>query len=165
MSNIQIRQLDEEDVETYRDIRLEMLKNHPESFGTSYEDSSKEGLEFFLSMIQKSQIYGAFDGENLVAVSGIYIRDGAKLCHAASIWGVYVQPNYRGKRLSQELIKKSIEGLESDIEQVFISASSENDRAIKIYNDLGFEQWGIAPKSRKHNGQYFDDVNMVKFLD
>lgn len=165
MSDITIRQLTESDAEAYRAIRLEMLKRHPDSFATSYEDSIQEELEFFLGMILNSQIYGAFFNGNLIAVSGIYNKEGKNVCHAAAVWGVYVKPEHRNKRLSQTLIEKSIAELDENIEQVFISASSENTGALKIYNDLGFKEYGRAPKSRKYQDQYFDDVNMVKFLD
>jgi len=39
MGSIEIRKLEESDAEAYREVRLEMLKDKPETFGESYKEN------------------------------------------------------------------------------------------------------------------------------
>ncbi len=165
MSEIKIRQLNLEDAEAYREIRLRMLKENSESFGDSYEDNLSYGLSFFEGRIANSPIFGAFDNENLVATAGYFIHQGQKIDHKATIWGVYVSPEQRGNRVSQNLVEQAVKACVGKVEQVLINVSGENIAALKIYQDIGFEEFGREPKARKIKGQYYDEISMVKFLE
>jgi ribosomal protein S18 acetylase RimI-like enzyme len=164
MSDIEIRQLTLDDVEAYRDIRLEMLRDNPENFGESYEDNLEYELDFFENRIANSPIYGGFQNGILLATAGYFIQRGAKVCHKAMVWGVYVKPESRGYRLSQKLIEKNIKDCSQYVEQVLIHISAKNISALKVYQDIGFKEFGCEPNARKIGGKYFDEISMVKFL-
>ncbi len=164
MSDIQIRKLEKSDAAIYRDIRLEMLKKEPLSFGSSFQDTFKEPLKFFEGRIKNAPLFGAFSNGELVAVAGYFRHQGEKVAHKANIWGVYVKPHFRGQRLSQTLIQKGLDECNSKAEQVLINVSAKNEAAIKIYKSLGFEEFSREPKARKANDIYFDEISMVKFL-
>ena len=165
MSHIKIRQLITEDAESYREIRLEMLRDNPEHFGDSYEDNLDYDLSFFETRIDDGPIYGGFNGDDLVGVAGYFILKGDKTSHKAMIWGVYVRPENRGHRLSEALIEEAIQDCRQYVEQALIHVSAENYPAIKIYQGLGFEEFGREPKARKIGNKYYDEVCMIKFLN
>ena len=165
MGDIKIRQLITEDAESYREIRLEMLRDNPEHFGDSYEDNLEYDLSFFEGRIDDAPIYGGFDGDSLVGVAGYFIQKGDKTSHKAMIWGVYVRPENRGHRLSEALIEEAIQDCRQYVEQALIHVSAENYPAIKIYQGLGFEEFGREPKARKIGNKYYDEIHMVKFLN
>lgn len=165
MNDIQIRQLTIEDAESYRDIRLEMLRDNPEHFGDSYEDNLDYDLSFFEGRIDGSPIYGGFDGDDLIGVAGYFIQKGDKTSHKAMIWGVYVKPDNRGYRLSKRLIEDAIRDCRQYVEQALIHVSAENYSAIRIYQDLGFKEFGREPKARKIGNKYYDEICMIKFLN
>ena len=163
MDEIQTRKLQKCDAAIYQKIRLKMLKEEPLSFGSSYVDTKKEPLEFFEERIEKGNIFAAFDQEDLVGTAEYYIHEGEKVAHKAGIWGVYVAPIYRGKRLSQKLVQSAVNEASPLVEQIIIHVSGDNQAAIKIYEDVGFKEFGREPNARKTNGAYFDEVSMVKF--
>jgi hypothetical protein len=73
--SIHYRQLNKDDVAAYKILRLEMLSEHPESYGGSYEESSKEGDDFYLGRIENNcGIYGAYQNENLIGEAGYSSR-------------------------------------------------------------------------------------------
>lgn len=165
MSEFIIRKLVEVDAEIYREIRLEMLEKHPESFGENFSNASQKDIDFYKSRIINSVIYGAFLGEKLVGVAGYYIPQEKAYQHKAMIWGVYVQEGYRGHKLSQNLILENLNDCKNFVEQAFLRVSAENIPAISVYKNVGFQEYGREPQSRKIGNKYFDELSMVKFLN
>ena len=45
--DMQVRRLTEGDAEVFREIRLEALKSHPESFQSTYESAAELSLDAF----------------------------------------------------------------------------------------------------------------------
>ena len=61
---MEIRVLSEDDLEDYTELRLRALKEEPEAFGASYEESSKLSREEVADRLACSDdgfILGAFD--------------------------------------------------------------------------------------------------------
>ena len=158
-----------EDAEKYRSIRLESLKNNPESFASSYEEEKDFSIEEFKNKFQSNDsfTYGAFEKGELVGIITLYKEKLYKLSHRAHIGAMYVSPSKRGlgigKVLMEEAIKKakSIEGLE----QVYLAVVSTNESAKKLYSSLGFEVFGTEKKGlRLENNIYFDVDFMILYL-
>jgi ribosomal protein S18 acetylase RimI-like enzyme len=111
------------------------------------------------------------DGK-LTATAGFYRYSHLKELHKGHIWGVYVRPESRGKgaarALMQEIIRRArgIQGLE----QILLVASAHLP-ARKLYEALGFEAYGVEPRSLKigkgkiaietAGAEYVDDVLMI----
>lgn len=164
MSKILIQKLTVEDVEAYRDIRLEMLKDTPEAFGESHEESSRQTLGFFKERLVNSAIFGAFEESRLVGSAGYFIQKGLKSCHKAFLWGVYVKPENRGHGISYDLTMAVLENLPENIELIQAAFVKGNLAAEKTYRKAGFQDWGIEEKALKVNGKLYDEIHMVHFL-
>lgn len=158
-----------EDAEKYRGIRLESLKNSPESFASSYEEERDFSVEELLTQMQlnDSFTYGAFEKSELVGIITLYKDELNKLSHRAHIGSMYVSPSKRssgiGKVLMEEAINKAkeIEG----VEQVYLAVVSTNKPAKKLYSSLGFEVFGSEKKGLKlDNNLYFDVDFMILYL-
>jgi len=75
-----IRQLTEDDAEAFRALRLRALREHPEAFGTSYEETVTQPLSSIVQRLRPDSaaphdfILGAFDDTNgaLIGVVGFY---------------------------------------------------------------------------------------------
>ena len=87
-----------EDAEKYRSIRLESLKNTPESFASSYEEEKDLSIEEFKNKFQSNDsfTYGAFENGELVGIITLYQEKLYKLRHRAHIGAMYVSPSKRG---------------------------------------------------------------------
>ena len=55
--NLMIKQLQQEDWKLWKEVRLEAVKLHPESFGGSYEEESVKTDAEFKNGLMKSDIW------------------------------------------------------------------------------------------------------------
>ncbi len=48
---------------------------------------------------------------------------------------------------------------------VQLTVVTENEAARRLYEAMGFVEYGYEKRALKHDGRYYDEVLMVKFLD
>ena len=164
ISDFTIRQLTSEDWEQYRDTRLEAVRNHPDAFGSSYEEEKDRSEDGWKERIENAYIYGAFYSEELAAIVGLFLHKNLKMRHSAGLHGVYTKGKFRGFKLCKTLTQKALEELPPVIEKVVAHVTSHNEAAQKTYTDLGFETYGLDKFALKYNDVYYDEILMVKFL-
>jgi len=162
---VQIRKLTEQDIDVFWELRLRALRDNPEAFGSTYEETlarGKEAMLWRLSQAGDSFTLGAFD-DGMVGTVRFHREEGLKEKHKGYVFGMYVEPEVRGrgigKALMQELIAQSrtLEGLE----QLLLGVVTINDTAHNLYRSLGFEEYGIEPRALKQDEQYWDERLMV----
>jgi ribosomal protein S18 acetylase RimI-like enzyme len=159
-----IRMLNPDEAALYRDIRLEALRAHPEAFGASFENEAAQPLNFFAGRLSANAIFGGFHDQILLGTAGFMPSAGAKREHKATLWGMYVRPEARGTGLARLLVEAVLDHAQEKVELVQLSVVAENRTARRLYASLGFEPYGIEAKSLKVEGQYLDEVLMVKTL-
>jgi len=168
-----IRKLTPMDAPLYREMRLEGLRNHPEAFGESAHEFDARTVADIAAMIPsdplspKGFILGAFDeNDRLAGVVSLSRESFAKRAHKAILWGMYVRPEYRrqhvGTRLVNELI--ALARALGDIEQVVLTAATRNERAVRLYESLGFTSYGREPRALQIDGDFYDQEHMYLIL-
>ena len=162
---IQIRRLLSHDAGAYRDIRLEALANSPEAFGSSFESEAAEPLAWFENRLAGSEIFGAFSEEELLGVAGFLIQQGPKRAHKATLWGMYVRAEARGKGVARRLAEAVIDAARKQAELIQLCVVSDNLAAKRLYAGLGFVEYGLEKKSLKHGNRYHDQTLMALALD
>jgi RimJ/RimL family protein N-acetyltransferase len=50
------------------------------------------------------------------------------------------------------------------VEHLLLSVVSENEAAHRLYQKLGFSEYGREMKALKLGGRYLDEILMVRFL-
>ena len=111
-----------------------------------------------------SSVFGAFVDGELLGVAGYRRQDGVKESHKAILWGMYVRPKGRNRGLGQDLIEAIVAHASGSIEQLKLVVTSGNEPAHRLYRRLGFSEYGREIRALKHDGRYFDDILMVRFL-
>ena len=91
-----IRHITPDDLDAYRDLRLEALRTHPLAVGADYEENLAQPREFWANRIAPGDgviatIFVAEAGGELVGMTGIRAEQGRKAKHAAFVWGVFVR--------------------------------------------------------------------------
>ncbi|WP_440117947.1 N-acetyltransferase family protein [Paenibacillus sp. QZ-Y1] len=164
-----IRNIRREETDQYWPLRLEALKNHPEAFGASFEISVQLPLNEVEERIHTEPddyILGAYteDGQ-LAGMMGFKRELGLKLRHKGYIWGVYVSPSYRGCGLASRLLREVLDrGRELEgIEQINLSVVTTNESARRLYEQYGFETYGIERNALVVQGQGYDEAHMTYF--
>ena len=165
MNDINIKMLQLSDLKEYKRIRLELLKNEDESFGSSYDEEASFDNQMWVNRLSKSTIlaYGAFSNETLVGISLGVLNPRKKMKHSAAINSVYVTPNFRGKGIARKLMETVITVLETkNIEIIKLSVVTTNTNAVKMYKSLGFTIYGTEEGSIKVNNTYIDQYLMIR---
>lgn len=165
---ITIRLLNEHDAEAYKDKRLEALENHPDVFSSSVEEELQYSIEVHASRLRAENAYtfGAFEGEKLIGVVTLVTEMKRKLKHRSDIFAMYVTTEVRragvGKRLMEAAIAKAKEL--DDVEQIYLTVSSNNAPAKKLYESVGFITIGSDPRSMKIGDTFIGEDMMALYF-
>jgi RimJ/RimL family protein N-acetyltransferase len=161
----QIRRLELADAALYREIRLEALQKNPEAFGSTFEKENAQPLSWFEAAIGRADIFGGFLDGRLMGIAGFAAHEGAKHAHKAKLWGMYVRDTVRKSGLGKKLVAAVLDRARERVEMVQLTVVNENEAARRLYETMGFVEYGYEKQALKHDGRYYDEVLMVKFLD
>jgi ribosomal protein S18 acetylase RimI-like enzyme len=159
-----IRLLTTADAARYREVRLEGLTLHPEAFSSTFDRESEKPLPWFADRITQGNVFGAFDGDELVGVAGCRLQDGPKVSHKAALWGMYVRPAARSSGLGRRLVEAVVNHAAERVEQLQLSVVAANDDACRLYRNMGFSEYGREMRALKQDGRYYDEILMVRYL-
>lgn len=161
-----VRALTVADYSSYSTLRSLALKTDSTSFWASDEDELpiRESRYNDTVVSLDDFILGYFNAEELVAIGGFKREPQPKLKHKGFLWGIYTHPDYRGKGIGKKLVQSLIERAFniSELTQVNLSTRTDNNAALKLYEQLGFERYGVEKNSSFIDGIYYDEVYMVK---
>ena len=165
--NIHFRLLQLEDIESYRKVRLACLKNHPDHFGTTYEEElNTSPLKFETVLSTKNSndfLFGAFDDKTLIGICGFVQQTRIKTSQLGEIVQMYVDPSYAGKRIGSQLLKLAVDKafLNKAIDQVLLSVVYSNEKAVSTYKKLGFVEYGKLENYFKQGSQSWSQLFMT----
>jgi ribosomal protein S18 acetylase RimI-like enzyme len=160
---MEIRKLEGKDVIEYQRIRLQSLKENPQYFGSSFEEESKQNLDYFKDRLNQNHtiVYGSFIGSKIVGIIVLVKETRIKTSHIASISAMYVDSTYRRRGIAKTLIQSAIKkAIELKVERIRLSVTQNNTHAIELYKAFGFQIYGIEPRGLKIQNAYFDLLEM-----
>ena len=67
-------------------------------------------------------------------------------------------------RLAAAMIETVLDFARSQVEQVVLSVISENERASRFYEKMGFELYGLEKRALHIGDRYYDEEFRVRFL-
>jgi len=161
---VQVRQLLTADATLFREIRLESLQCNPEAYTSSYEDERSEPLSVFEDELQKSTIFGAFQGDELLGIAALSAQQGSRKAHKGILWAVYVRANARNIGVGRKLIAEIIAFAKGRFDLIQLNVNTLNQAARRLYETFGFRQYGIEKCAVKDKDAYTDNVLMVNLL-
>lgn len=169
---IVVREIGQEDIASYRNLRLRGLEDHPEAFGETADQFRKKSLGDIESKLKISNenggfILGAFLGDTLLGTVALGREISEKSRHRSILWGMYVLPECRGKQIGAKLVELLIAKSQGilGLEQIHLAVTVGNTPALKLYEQFGFRIYGTDPKVLRVNSVYFDEYLMVRHLN
>lgn len=115
-----------------------------------------------LAQIEKGEVVAcvAEVTGNIVGNSSVTKKSGVK-SHVGEL-GIGVHKNYRNLGLGMEMLKVLIgESRKMGLKIVFLNVFSENDRAIHVYEKVGFKEVGRIPRAIFKWERYLDEIIMA----
>lgn len=166
-----IRILNGDDAATYQALRLRALKEHPESFGRSYEEEKDRPLENIVKRLANGQpestTFGAFVDDELVGIIGIHHpQDREKSKHRVHIGGMYVAAEHQGKKFGQALLDAALNNIRArdEVMMVILAVTVGNLPARNLYRKAGFITWGVDPHYLRIGETFYDIEWMALYL-
>ena len=166
-AEIAIRHARPEDTGTFRALRLEALKNHPTVFGMDYAEAvAKEDAHWHDRLKMNPQEEALFFAEKdarIIGMTGIRRIVAAKAKHSATIWGVYVSPQWREYHVATSLIRACMAWAKErpDIVVLKLAVVTHNIPALRCYEQCGFTTYGVETKAIFYEGAYYDEYLMA----
>jgi ribosomal protein S18 acetylase RimI-like enzyme len=165
-----IRLLNSDDAQNFRNLRIDSLKFDPDSWLSSMEEESDLPLSAFANRIRYATsapiygYYGYFKDNNLVAYAQVSPSSWNKKKHIATLYDVCVDKNIRRQAVGSKLIKFIVAQAKktAGLEKLNLFVTSNNIGAAKFYESTGFVKTAIFPESvKEENGSYQDEYLYV----
>ncbi|RQZ19188.1 GNAT family N-acetyltransferase [Burkholderia sp. Bp9031] len=166
---ITIRLLDAADAAQFQSVRLRAVDTSPTSFLPTRAEEAGVPVDEFATRITATHeraVFGAFDDASLVGITGVRRDARAKVAHKATIWGVFVDPAYRGRGIAQSLLDSATAHAAQawECRQLMLCVNAINGTAERLYASQGFVRFGTEPRSLLVDGRFYDEHHMVKTL-
>jgi len=130
------------------------------------ELAAEEKMLSYLCDDERSMMIAAFFGGEALGNVGVQcVNDRLKMRHRASM-GVAVRKAYWGKGIGSLLIREALqEAKRMGYTQMELGVFADNERAIGLYQRMGFEIWGRTKNAfRIEDGVMRDEILMGKLL-
>ena len=164
---IAVRELNSGDAQAFSDLRRLVVADSPVQMGLSLEEELQRPLDEFKAQLAApfpSAVFGAFDGDVLVASAGISrVTERPSGSHKAVLWGVFTAPSHRRQALARRLSEHAIARAFAEwAHRIYLYVYLPNEPAIRLYESLGFTATGREPEVLKLAGAYHDIQQMSR---
>ncbi len=168
--NVLLREAEPTDAIPFRELRLGALQDSPIAFSADYQKNLHQPDKYWEDMLtmqsDESTIFLAANEANLIGMTGVAPGNSPKTRHAAVIWGVYVQPEWRGLHIAEELINSCLAWAKARaIVIARLGVAANNKSAVRCYERCGFTIYGTEPRALFYEGNYYDFHLMACSLD
>jgi RimJ/RimL family protein N-acetyltransferase len=167
---IVVRPLGVSDAERYRTLRLESLRAFPHSHRTGYDEAAAQPMAWTEKRLATPGEYwfGAFDesGE-LVGAVGLRTQELVKVRHVAKVIALAVDRRHHRRGIGRALMAHVIAFARSlgHLHQLQLTVSDGNASAERLYDALGFVQFGLERDAFLHEGKYWNKQHRQLFLE
>ena len=157
-----------EDLDDFLDLINSLVKERAE-ISRSKLVSRQEEIDFLsrvLSRLEKDELFflvAEVDGK-VVASSEIDRRSDYE--EHVGIIGIAIKSGFRDLGIGTEMMKTLVRQAETmGLKVLTLTAFASNERAIHVYEKVGFVQTGRVPKKHFKDGKYIDEIIMTKLLE
>jgi len=140
---------------------LEALKANPELLGSTFELEDKLDAAWFARRLEEAHVMGAFRDGELVGTAGFSIQQLQQNAHKGRLWGMYVRPSSRNLGVGRLLLSAILDVARENVELIQLNVVRENRPARRLYESIGFLEFGMEPKASKYGDKYYDEAHMA----
>ncbi len=157
-----IRQITANDFDKWKVLRLEAAQLNPEFFCESFDTLQKRDKAWLEDSLKKGTVFTYEKDGLMVGLIGTFPMQMGNLLHRAVLFGLYVKPEFRKCGIANELVERVIDFVKPTHEQLHLSVTTNNEKALTLYKKHGFIIYGTEPNALKIGDSYYDEYLMVK---
>jgi len=164
---VTVRLLVPDDAEQFKALRLLAVDNAPTAIWPTREEELARSIEEIAGRIRSTPaqaVFGAFESEVLIGITGVRRESLRQVSHKATIWGVFVNPSKRGRGIAQTLLSAATAHAAErwNAVQLMLCVNAENLPAKRLYASHGFQTFGLEPRAMKVGDRFYDEEHMCK---
>lgn len=168
MGAVNIRVLTPHDGPLYKSVRLNSLKDSPDSFGSTYEQEAalsntewQTRLDLEFRKLDALPLIAELEGQAVGLAWGVIHEPNSKTAHIYQMW---VLPAQRGKGIATSLLSEiTTWAFNKGCERIELAVTTNNDDAVGLY--LSFGYLPARPLEQLRVGSALMVQPMVKCLD
>lgn len=136
---MQVRVISAEEWVIFRALRLRALADSPDAFGATLAEANTHPESIWRQRAAGSgPVLLAFDGDQAVAMGGLYTPDESD---EAFVWGIWVEPQWRGRGLGGRLLQELVDCADHTGRPAILHVADGNE-ARHLYQKHGFVATG-----------------------
>lgn len=147
MSAARVRRLRADEWKAFKELRLRALLDAPTAFGSTYEEQSRLGDDYWQGRARQ----GAEAGDSVLFVAerkgalrgmawGVIDGEAAGIAH---LYGMFVDPGLRGREVGRALVDAVCGWAQArGLRAVVLDVTDVNAPAIRLYERCGFARTG-----------------------
>jgi ribosomal protein S18 acetylase RimI-like enzyme len=151
----------------YREIMLRAYAGAPDAFTATVSERAPLPLAWWASRISEQPnppelVFGAFFGARLAGVAGLRFERRERTRHKATLFGLFVLPQLRGRGIARTLVEALLEQARSTpgTQVVQLTVAQSNTAALRLYASCGFLPFGTEPFANKVGERFISVVHM-----
>ena len=149
--SLMMKNLNQSDFDEYYRVRLQSLEQYPVAYSSMPKFFIESSKEMHLSLLKDSgsesdfYLKGFFLRQRLVGLIGMKPETRECVNHKASMWGFYVDPEFQGQGIGEQLLDQFItDAIHSKIIRSIRLVVPENSKkAISLFKKKKFEIYGL----------------------
>ncbi|MGE5297190.1 MAG: N-acetyltransferase family protein [Solirubrobacterales bacterium] len=166
-----IERLAPEHAAKYRALMLEAYAAHPEAFTSSVAERENLSLTWWKARLSvepdaKKLVLGAFDDDELAGVVGLSFEQREKARHKATLFGMYVRPQWRSRGIGRQLVLSALTHAHQrpGVKVIQLTVTEGNVPAVALYESCGFVRFGVEPMAIAVGSKYLSKIHMWQQL-
>jgi len=166
-TSVQLRTLRDDDVESYRALRLRALREEPLAFSDDFDDERDLAREHFRAAMGDSVEHftiGAFDERSALVGIATFKRDARrKARHKSSLHTMYVAREARRRGVGALLLERVIDAARAlGVEQIHLWVlDPTRSTATRLYQSVGFARQGALVRDDLWVGERYVDAEYM----
>ncbi|QYE98581.1 GNAT family N-acetyltransferase [Paraclostridium sordellii] len=161
-----IRPVKIEDSQSINEIRrMKGVKENTLAISSERAEITKRTTEN-LDSNNHTMVAEIIEGNNkkVVGLASLNVNASPRIRHSASI-GISVHTDYQGMGIGKKLMKELIDLSDNWLMLVRLELGvyPDNEKALKLYKSLGFEEEGLKKYSAIRDGKYVDEIIMGRY--
>jgi ribosomal protein S18 acetylase RimI-like enzyme len=162
--DVSVAALGPQDWRDLRAIRLEALQTEPAAYSSTYEETlawSDEEWRRRLADDRRIQLLARVQSRPIGVVGG-YLGSDEGDDSVAVVFAMYVNENYRGKRIGKLLLTSLIDRLSAfpQITTIRLGVTQTQAPALRLYESVGFQVVGKTEEGIVVNDRRYDELIM-----